>query len=130
VREFLRPLLAAYRQQIEPAWSDRTSHPDFPGALGSPTGQCGVTSAWLQQRLRDDHGIDTTYYVGQVWLYSALLERDHCWLQVDDIVIDITASQLGLNETVCGYWRDLIPVYLGRPGEPPWGRLRVLEEAL
>jgi hypothetical protein len=124
----LRPLLAAYRATVRQAWTPDTAHGD--GEAGSPVGQCGVTSAWLQQQLKTDHGVDTDYFEGTVWLDSKRVTDEHCWLQVDDIIIDLTGDQYGLNEVVCGYWRDLIPVYLGRSGKPPVSRLRLLQEAL
>lgn len=126
----LRPLLAGYRATIQHAWTVDTAAEGYDASPGSPVGQCGVTSAWLQQRLKTDHGIDTDYFEGSVWLDSRRLTDDHCWLQVDDIVIDLTGEQYALNEVVCGYWRDLVPVYLGRPGNPPRERLRLLEGAL
>jgi len=124
----LRPLLADYRTTVQKAWSPDTAH--INGEAGSPAGQCGVTSAWLQQQLKTDHDLDTDYIHGSVWLESKRLTDDHCWLQVNDIILDLTGDQYGLNEVVCGYWRDLIPVYLGRPGNPPVNRLRLLEAAL
>jgi hypothetical protein len=124
----LRPLLAGYRATVRQAWTPDTAHGN--GKAGSPVGQCGVTSAWLQQQLKTDHGIDTDYFEGTVWLDSKRITDEHCWLQVDDIIIDLTGDQYGLNEVVCGYWRDLIPVYLGRLGSPPVNRLRLLQEAL
>jgi hypothetical protein len=124
----LRPLLAGYRAIIQKAWTPETAHSN--GTAGSAAGQCGVTSAWLQQRLKDDHGLDADYFEGSVWLDSKPLTGEHRWLQAGDIVIDLTGSQYGLNEVVCGYWRDLVPVYWGRPGNPPVNRLRLLQEAL
>lgn len=94
----LRPILTAYRQQAQAAWTPETAHAEFEGKAGDPAGQCGVTSAWLQQRLHDDHGIDSWYMVGQVWLNGARLAEEHCWLEIGDgldrIVIDPTADQL------------------------------------
>jgi hypothetical protein len=126
----IRPLLAGYRTAVQQAWTVATAQDGYDAAPGSPVGQCGVTSAWLQHQLNTDHGIATDYFEGSVWLESKRLTDDYCWLQVDDIILDLTADQYGLNETVCGYWRDLTPVYLGRPGNPPVNRLRLLGAAL
>lgn len=81
--EPLRPILTEYRTQVETAWSADTAHPDYPGAAGSPVGQCGVTSAWLQQRLLEDHSIDATYCTGPVFgPAGGCLDAHHCWLEV------------------------------------------------
>lgn len=95
----LRPILAGYRAQVETAWSPATAHPNYDGKAGDPAGQCGVTSAWLQRRLREDHGIETTYCVGNVacGFHDERLEG-HCWLEIADnmfgrVVIDLTADQ-------------------------------------
>jgi hypothetical protein len=126
----LRPILAAYRDQVAAAWSPATAKPGFDAEPGTPAGQCGVTSAWLQGRLFHDHDIDSVYYTGRVWIGERAVTPAHCWLQHGDIVIDLTGDQFGLNEVVCGYKDTLIVSYLGRPGKRPLQRLRVLEEAL
>ena len=104
----LRPILTAYRRQVEKAWTKATAHPDYDGADVSPVGQCGVTSAWLQRRLREDHGIGSTFCGGHVWLFNRCVADDHCWLEIGDgphrTVVDLTASQIrGLEswEIVC-----------------------------
>ena len=95
----LRPILTAYRGMVQPAWSKATAHPSFEGADGSPVGQCGVTSAWLMERLREDHGITTLFCAGSVVpIHYRTPPVDHCWLELgtgpDRIVIDLTADQL------------------------------------
>lgn len=96
----LRPILAGYRQQVERAWSEDTSHPAHKGAIGSPVGQCGVTSAWLQERLYEDCAVEALYCEGRVTCttHSQTL-RHHCWLEIggmtwDRTVIDLTADQI------------------------------------
>lgn len=128
----LRRSLAAYRKQVQPAWSAATAHPGYAARPGDPAGQCGVTSAWLQKRLKADHGVTTVYYHGNLWSRDRgdLLTKSHCWLMDGPIVIDLTASQYGLGEVVCGHRLDLIPHYQGEPGRRPLKRLRILEEAL
>ena len=126
----LRPILTAYRKQVESAWSEATAHKKFAAKPGDPAGQCGVTSAWLQRRLRADYGLGTVYYAGRVELNRSTIASHHCWLQNGPIVIDLTGSQYGLNEIVCGHRLDLIPDYQGRPGRRPLQRLKVLTEAL
>lgn len=106
----LHPILTAYRQTIQPAWSTASSHPGFPTTPGSPVGQCGVTSAWLQQRLQDDHGIRTTYCVGTVLINAAWTDT-HCWLETgnhpDSQVMDLTADQLGLEPVLAATYGEL-----------------------
>ena len=94
----LRSILTAYRQEVQPHWSPATSHPAFDGKQGDPAGQCGVTSAWAQWKLREDHGIYATYCVGDVFALGKLALRDHCWLEINDgrnwLVVDLTAGQI------------------------------------
>jgi hypothetical protein len=110
--ENLRPILAGYRSQVEQAWSKDTAHHDFYGSDGSPVGQCGVTSAWLQQQLKT-HGINATYCAGPVYNPTGTVEPLHCWLEVgaagdpERLVIDLTADQLGLEPVVCATWNLL-----------------------
>jgi hypothetical protein len=94
----LRPILTAYRKQVEQGWSKATAHPSYEGADGSPVGQCGVSSAWLQRRLLEDHGIATAYCYGAVYSNHRVVGADHCWLELgagpDRLVIDVTADQM------------------------------------
>ena len=93
--ELLTAILASYRATISTAWCAATAHHAYAGADGSPVGQCGVTAAWLQQRLREDHGIDTTYCVGMfVCPYDGDRLADHCWLEGDGWVADLTSDQI------------------------------------
>lgn len=145
----LRPTLAAYRAQVEPAWSAATAHPGYDGKAGDPAGQCGVTSAWLQRRLREDHGIKTLYRIGSAWrLGDENPLRDHCWLEIGEgwerVIIDITAGQMeGLPDdavfceifqTMCSYQisyvanRRLTADDLA--ADPVQPRLAILTEAL
>lgn len=103
MRDFLRPLLTDYREWVQTAWSAQTAHEGHAGAPGSPVGQCGVTSAWLQHRLNADHGIATQYCVGTVWI-SNKWTPEHVWLEIPDTyrtVVDLTADQFGLDPVVC-----------------------------
>lgn len=124
----LRPILRAYREQVSRGWSRATAHEWFTATPGTSTGQCGVTSAWLQKRLKADHGIDATYYTGRVILNSETVTGEHCWLWSGHTVIDLTADQFGLTDVV--YGSDPFPEYQGEPGPIPVERLRLLEEAL
>ena len=93
----LRPILQGYREQVAPAWSPATAY-NGEGKQGDPTGQCGVTSAWLQRRLAEDHGIETTYCVGIVAIARDNKAVDHCWLEIGEgtetLILDLTAMQI------------------------------------
>ena len=94
----LRPILDAYRAEVQPHWAPASAHPEFDGKQGDPAGQCGVTSAWLQRRLLEDHGIETRYCVGPVHGGNTLLDARHCWLEHDLpsgewLIIDLTSDQ-------------------------------------
>ena len=94
----LRPILEAYRQEVQPHWSPASAHPDFDGKQGGPAGQCGVTSAWAQRRLREDHGIVAWYCAGAVRINHHVVQAAHCWLEINDgrdwLVVDLTAGQI------------------------------------
>ena len=113
----LRPILAAYRAEVQPHWSAATAHPDYDGAAGSPVGQCGVTSAWVQRRLAEDHGIKTRFILGTLFgseNSEEPLDLRHCWLEFDALpgvlepVIDLTADQYGAEPVICESWITLI----------------------
>jgi hypothetical protein len=120
-------LLAGYREIVEPAWSTDTIHPGY--TVDGPAGQCGVTAAWLQERLLADHGVTTLYCKGSVYRGTVLVSADHCWLAVarDGAVIDLTADQFppGLTHVPT---RALTADQVAH--EPVQGRLAVLKEAL
>ncbi|HEY9410654.1 MAG TPA: hypothetical protein VIP77_13835 [Jiangellaceae bacterium] len=99
----LRPILAAYRAEVQPHWSAATAHPDYEGAAGSPVGQCGVTSAWLQRRLAEDHGLEVRYCTGTRIASPTDLGSSHCWLELlygATLVIDLTADQFPNGEPI------------------------------
>ena len=109
----LRPILAAYRAEVQPHWSAETAHPDYEGAAGSPVGQCGVTSAWLQRRLAEDHGVEAHYTLG-ILRNASNYGVEHVWLDLgawpDSLVLDLTADQdpkFGLTSVVCTGYSDL-----------------------
>lgn len=97
----LRPILAGYRTQVEKAWSEDTSHPDYKGAAGSPVGQSGVTSVWLQERLSEDHGIDARCVLGSLYNTDRLLDSRHVWLHTGELLVDLTADQYGEAPVIC-----------------------------
>lgn len=138
----LRPILTAYRKQIERGWSKATAHPSYEGADGSPVGQCGVTSAWLQKRLREDHGLYIRYCRGRYYDSPKSLGVKHCWLEhinkTRSIVVDLTADQFDAEAVVCDTYRGLYDKGLhyvthdamAEPDAPVIDRLALLEAAL
>ncbi len=99
----LRPILEAYRTEVQPHWSPATAYAAFPSRPGEPDGQCGVTSAWLLRRLAEDHGITALFAEGTAYHLGDDDELDHCWLEIGDgwnrIIVDLTADQIdGLRD--------------------------------
>lgn len=141
----LRPVLEGYRRRVERAWSAGTSHPEYNGAAGSPVGQCGVTSAWLRERLLLTYGVRTTFCVRAVYLNHNVIEDHHCWLEIGEderrLVIDVTADQMpGVSDFPVLYasHAELLAsdigyaglVYRQRYSPDLMGRLALLKEAL
>jgi len=144
----LRPILHAYRAQVQQAWSPETAHEGFEGKPGDPAGQCGVTSAWLQRRLREDHGIEALYCVGTVYIGFPwrVASPHHCWLEIDPgrVVIDLTAGQVefaSAAQLLYARYRELIQGGIDyHPhcrwsaasvlADPVQARLALLQEAL
>lgn len=120
-------ILTAYRREIEPAWSEGTGHPAYEARSGSSDGQCGVTSAWLRERLEADHGLHADFRCGYVVAYGEE-HLGHCWLELDGVVIDLTGDQFGLPEVVCGAPEGVS--YRGVPYLAPTRRLGLLKAAL
>jgi hypothetical protein len=90
----LRPILTAYRAEVEKGWTAATAMPGYSGGPGLPNGQCGATSAWLRKRLLEDHGIKTHFTVGTLVAPTGMAA--HCWLETYgyELVLDITADQM------------------------------------
>lgn len=117
--------LTAYRRAVEKGWSPDTSA--YPWRVGcGPRGQCGVTAAWLQEQLMDRE-IQSWFHQGAVDV-GDVTYLDHCWLEIDGVVVDITGDQFGLPEVVYGAPEGV--VYRGVPYSPPLARLEVLKAAL
>lgn len=110
----LRPILAEYRKRVSAAWSKATAYAAFPSRPGTSDGQCGVTAAWLQERLAEDHGLEARFTEGTAYHRAADEELDHCWLEIgrgwQRVIIDITADQLdGLHDSpvICATFPEL-----------------------
>ncbi|MEV8371838.1 hypothetical protein AB0P21_03825 [Kribbella sp. NPDC056861] len=98
--------LEGYRQVLQGGWSERTCHESFlePAGPGVPTsrGQCGVSSAWLAEKLEARLVRHVTYCYGDVYSVgqdeSIVLGR-HCWIEVgresdsSRLVVDLTGDQ-------------------------------------
>ena len=61
------------------------------------TGYCGVGSRWLQ-RLAHKKGIDIDFIVGKY--NDHIVSSDHCWVQYNGYIIDITATQFGFVDRI------------------------------
>jgi hypothetical protein len=101
----VRRLLGGYRDVVEAAWGPDTAYPGYvhmdTQPSRDPSGQCGVTSAWLQETLWHRHGILSVLCRGRLSFDQRDIQAvpDHCWLEVGDrsspdrVIIDITGDQ-------------------------------------
>lgn len=105
----LRAALPIYRSALQGAWTANTAHAAYRNqfASGNPTGQCGVSSAWLVHRLYADFGIAGTYCYGSLAIGdpAEVMIARHCWVELSwaavVYVIDLTADQApGFNERI------------------------------
>ncbi len=100
--------LRSYRKRLQDAWSDETIHESFRSAPGEQApasrGQCGVSSAWLVEKLRvADRSLELSYCYGDVQstVYDEPVLPRHCWVEVGAkndpgrLVIDLTGDQVG-----------------------------------
>lgn len=125
----LREILADYRATVEKAWTADTAHEGYEGAAGSPVGQCGVTSAWLQRRLLEVHGYPTWYCEGFAYHGPEWTEVHHCWLAFGaGRVIDLTADQF--PAPVMAYLPSRVLTADIAGDEPVQERLALLTEAV
>lgn len=100
----LRPKLEEFRSRLEESWRPWTAYPgserDFPWRQGDPTGQCGVSSAWLAKELKTNFSLNTTFCRGSLRFASDSIQDvpDHCWLEVsvnrgEKFILDLTCDQ-------------------------------------
>lgn len=112
VESSIRAVLPWYRSVLEGAWTVHTAHPAYREQVGAgdPTGQCGVSSAWLVHQLCADFGLQAMYCYGSLTIgdpVDVTIAR-HCWVELNcaakTFVIDVTADQAtGFDERiVCG----------------------------
>lgn len=105
----IRAALPLYRRLLEGAWTAQTAHPAYREQVlaHDPTGQCGVSSAWLVHQLDADFGVQATYCYGSLTIgdrVEVTIAR-HCWVEItcaaDTFVIDLTADQAaGFDERI------------------------------
>lgn len=103
----LRPILTAYRAEVQQGWTVDTAQGGYEAGPGLPAGQCGATSLWLQKRLWLDHGVKAVFTFGSMFTSRPKVElSQHCWLETDHYcVVDLTADQLpGGPEVVNALW--------------------------
>ncbi|WP_404351689.1 hypothetical protein LG324_03010 [Phycicoccus jejuensis] len=84
-RAVIRAACAAFRAAIE------ETIPRPVGLDAFPKGACGDTCEMLADFLRSRSLGDPTYVTG----LSEDHARSHAWLEIDDLIIDITADQFG-----------------------------------
>lgn len=96
--------LCRFRALLSKGWSPRTA---YPGSVdlgrwvpGDPSGQCGVSAAWLAEELASTYGIESTFCRGNLFFGSRKEHDliDHCWLELSDaegetLVLDLTCDQ-------------------------------------
>ncbi|MCQ4362017.1 hypothetical protein KQR54_12855 [Mycobacterium gordonae] len=112
VESSIRAALPRYRSVLEGAWTVHTAHPAYREQVGAgdPTGQCGVSSAWLIRQLGAEFGLQAMYCYGSLTIGDPIdvtIAR-HCWIEficgAETFVIDVTADQaMGFDERIiCG----------------------------
>lgn len=83
-------------QVREKAVENLTTMYHFPSDLG---GACGICSFALKESIKK-HYSDAKPIVKSGYFNAPVRERDHCWLEVDGLIIDITATQFGNYEPI------------------------------
>lgn len=115
MEELLNNLAIQFRNAIEAAKSAGESH-DYIREF--PKGQCGNISDIFSQYLID-LDIEPVFYVNGTYYGDNEDERwSHTWLEVDGIIIDLTADQFKLNNKPL---QNNTPVYVGLIND--WYRL-------
>ena len=76
-----------------------------------PTACCGDASCLLGQYLLD-YGISSKYVCGMYYDNTGC--QSHAWIEVGDIIVDITGDQFKLQSKF--FYYD-IPVFVGKPDE-------------
>lgn len=108
----LERLVYKFRTAIEAAYDNNLFANDI---LFSrfPRGCCGDASILLGHYLMKN-GIETDYVCGTYYGEDSFDRQSHAWLQINEIVIDVTGDQFKNDRTFLNYSE---PVYIGTPGE-------------
>jgi hypothetical protein len=147
--------IGSIRGQLELVWDEETRYhktPFNPGRDNASKGQCGVSSAFLAQRLKEA-GYNVQFCEGDVYFVGDKPIKEHCWLVLPgyvsvpsggtgDLVIDITPDQSGFSKSViCDSYENLEArgiSYRESRRLPPnqigvahlWSRLDILKDRL
>lgn len=79
-----------------------------------PNGCCGIVSCLLTKYLFDEELCEKIYYVKGTYYYDDGNSQAHTWLQLDDIIIDITADQFKFHNLPL---KNTNRVYVGKTNE-------------
>lgn len=84
--------LLVHRRVVMAGWSADTVAPGWSYQEGRPIGQCGPTALWVTLFLRQrDH--DALFVCGSVTVRGDVSIGNHCWTEVDDVIVDLTCGQ-------------------------------------
>jgi phage baseplate assembly protein gpV len=100
------------RASLESTWTASTAHPASASAWSGhqpSQGQCFVTSA-VVAKLLSIPSSELAISRGTVRTrYGKLLLRDHCWIEYDNQIVDLTLDQIvGMPMVVCGTCQVLL----------------------
>jgi len=73
--------------------------------LDNMRGACAVGSAMLHE-IFWKHGIESTLHRGTYTVPNGKRWSPHCWVEVDDVLIDITATQFDLKKKIIFIKKD------------------------
>lgn len=142
--------LRGYRNILEEGWSTNSIHQDYVDGYRprEPYGQCGVSSAWLVDRLASQLNTASRYCYGSLsFKDSESGIPSHCWveIEIDDntYVIDLTADQApGFEKQIVfaadaelraqgtyyrAEWRKSLD---DLPADPVWERVQELRKTI
>jgi hypothetical protein len=97
--------LHRFKKVLSKSWSSETAYPGDVDPLswtaGNPCGQCGVSSVWLAEVLRQRYSIRSTFCLGSLaycYRRSMNILDHHCWLEInvesgEELILDLTCDQ-------------------------------------
>jgi len=98
-------VLHRFKRLLSQSWSPETAYPGAVDQLnwsaGDPCGQCGVSSVWLAEVLRQQYSICSTFCIGSLVFYYRRTMNfldHHCWLEIngessEELILDLTCDQ-------------------------------------